>query len=54
MFCCKSYVHVPIDKKSKSDTIAMQCIFGYDHDEFGYKLYDLLRKRSYEGLMRCV
>ena len=42
----KAFVHVPKDERSKLDAKTRQCIFiGYDLDEFGYRLYDLIEKK---------
>ncbi|RDX79846.1 hypothetical protein CR513_39688, partial [Mucuna pruriens] len=46
VFSCKAFVHVPKDERSKLDTKTRQCIFiGYGHDEYGYRMYDLIEKK---------
>jgi hypothetical protein len=46
VFSCKTFVHVPRDERSKFDSKAKQCIFlGYGHEEFGYRLWDLVSKK---------
>ena len=37
---------MPKDERSKLDAKTRQCIFiGYDLDEFGYRLYDPIKKK---------
>ena len=39
VFCCKAFIHILKDEKSKLDVNAKPCIFlGYGHEEFGYML----------------
>lgn len=39
-------MHVPKDERSKLDSKTCQCIFvGYGQDEFGYRLYDPVKKK---------
>jgi len=46
VFGYRALVYVPNDEISKLDTKTRQCIFiDYGHDEFGYRLYDLLKKK---------
>ncbi|RDX73198.1 hypothetical protein CR513_47218, partial [Mucuna pruriens] len=46
VFSCKAFVHVPKDERSKLDMKTRQCIFiGYGHDEYGYRMYDLVEKK---------
>ena len=46
VFCCKAFVHVPKDDRSKLDVKTRQCIFiGYGLDEFCYRLYDPIEKK---------
>ncbi|RDY10892.1 hypothetical protein CR513_04511, partial [Mucuna pruriens] len=46
VFNCKAFVHVPKDERSKLDMKTRQCIFiGYGHDEYSYRLYDLVEKK---------
>lgn len=46
VFDCEAFFHVPNDEKSKLDAKTQKCIFiGYDHNEFGYKLYDSIKKK---------
>ena len=46
VFGCKAFVHVPKDERSKLDAKTRQCIFiGYGLDEFGYRLYDSIKKK---------
>ena len=46
VFGCKTFVHIPKDKRSKLDVKAKPCIFlGYGHEEFGYKLWDPLSRK---------
>ncbi|RDX67889.1 hypothetical protein CR513_53184, partial [Mucuna pruriens] len=41
-----AFVHVPKDERSKLDMKTRQCIFiGYSHDEYGYRMYDLIEKK---------
>ncbi|RDY10247.1 hypothetical protein CR513_05264, partial [Mucuna pruriens] len=48
VFGCKAFVHVPKDEKSKLDMKTKQCIFiEYGHDEYGYRMYDLVEKNEY-------
>ena len=43
---CLAYVHVAKDKRGKMDPKTRPCIFlGYDDDEFGYRLWDLINKK---------
>ena len=50
VFDCRSYVHIPKDERSKIDDKAKECIFlGYGHEEFGYKIWDLVARK----LIRC-
>ena len=45
VFGCKNFVHVTKDERSKLDAKTSQCIFnGYGLDEFGYRLYDQLKR----------
>ncbi|RDY03186.1 hypothetical protein CR513_13260, partial [Mucuna pruriens] len=46
IFYCNAFVHIPKDKRSKLDMKTRQCIFiGYVHDEYGYRLYDPVKKK---------
>ncbi|RDX99951.1 hypothetical protein CR513_16925, partial [Mucuna pruriens] len=46
VFGCKAFMHVPKDERSKLDMKTRQCIFiGYGHDEYGYRMYDLVKKK---------
>ena len=45
-FECRVSVHIPKDERFKLDDKAKQCIFvGYAHEEFGYRLWDLIDKK---------
>jgi len=47
VFGCKAYVHVPKNMRSKLDAKTRQCIFiGYGQDEFGYKFFDPIDKKT--------
>jgi len=46
IFGSKTCVHLPKDERSRLDVNTRECIFiGYDHDEFGYRLYDPVQKK---------
>ena len=46
VFCCKCFVHPPEDERSKPDAKTNTCVFlGYGQDEFGYRLYDPIKKK---------
>ena len=46
VFGCRLYVHIPKDERSKLDDKAKECIFlGYGHEEFGYRLWDLVARK---------
>jgi hypothetical protein len=46
VFRCKSYVHIPKERRSKLDDKATPCIFlGYGNEEFGYRLWDTEKRR---------
>ncbi|GJX75043.1 retrovirus-related pol polyprotein from transposon TNT 1-94 [Tanacetum coccineum] len=46
VFRCKASVHIPKDERSKLDVKGKPCVFlGYGQDEFGYRLYDPVRKK---------
>ncbi|KAK3005481.1 hypothetical protein RJ639_017255 [Escallonia herrerae] len=46
VFGYKAFAHVPKEQRLKLDDKAIPCIFiGYGDDEFGYKLWDLERKK---------
>ena len=46
VFGCRAFVHIPKDERSKLDSKSKQCIFlGYAHEEFGYRLWDLVDKK---------
>jgi Integrase core domain len=50
VFECKAYVHIPKERRSKLDDKATPCIFlGYGNEEFGYRLWDLEKRR----IVRC-
>ena len=45
LFGCRAYVHIQIHEISKLDDNCKPFIFlGYDHEDFGYKLYNLANK----------
>ncbi|GKU92547.1 hypothetical protein SLEP1_g6259 [Rubroshorea leprosula] len=47
VFGCKAFMHVPKEHRSKLDDKAIPCIFvGYGHEEFGYRLWDLEKKKT--------
>ncbi|GKU94478.1 hypothetical protein SLEP1_g7975 [Rubroshorea leprosula] len=47
VFGCKAFMHVPKEHRSKLDDKAIPCIFvGYGDEEFGYKLWDLEKKKT--------
>ena len=46
VFGCLAYVHVAKDQRGKLDSKSRPCIFlGYEEDEFGYQLWDLINKK---------
>ena len=46
VFRCKAFAHVPKEQRLKLDSKATLCIFvGYGDVEFGYKLWDLEKKK---------
>ena len=46
VFGCLAYVHVAKDKQGKLDPKTRLCIFlGYGDDEFGYRLWNLEKKK---------
>lgn len=46
VFSCRTFVHIPKDKKSKLDSKTKECIFfGYENGEFGYRLWDPIEKK---------
>jgi hypothetical protein len=50
VFGCKTYVHIPKERRSKLDDKATPCIFlGYGNEEFGYRLWDPEKRR----IVRC-
>nr|KYP34396.1 Retrovirus-related Pol polyprotein from transposon TNT 1-94 [Cajanus cajan] len=52
VFGCKAFAHVPKDERSKLDTKTRQCIFiSYGQDEFGYRLYDSVKRSLLEAMM---
>ena len=43
---CRAYVSIPKDERSKFNDKAKECIFlGYAHEEFGYRLWDLVARK---------
>ncbi|GKV04185.1 hypothetical protein SLEP1_g16379 [Rubroshorea leprosula] len=47
VFGCKAFMHVPKEQRSKLDDKAIPCIFvGYGDEEFGYRLWDLQKKKT--------
>ncbi|GKV17327.1 hypothetical protein SLEP1_g27844 [Rubroshorea leprosula] len=47
VFGCKAFMHVPKEQRSKLDDKAIPCIFvGYGDEEFGYRLWDLEKKKT--------
>lgn len=45
-FGCVSYVHINADERSKLDAKSAKCIFiGYGGDEFGYRFWDLTKRK---------
>ena len=46
VFCCRAYVHILKDERSKLDDKANKCIFlGHRHEEFGYKSWDPVARK---------
>ena len=46
MFGCKAFAHVPKEQWTKLDDKSVPCIFiGYGDEEFGYRLWDLVKKK---------
>ena len=46
VFGSRAFIHIPKDERSKLDPKAKKCIFlRYGHEEFGYRLYDLVDKK---------
>ena len=46
VFGCKAFDHVPKDERSKFDAKTKAHVFvGYDLDEFGYKLWNAIKKK---------
>ena len=46
VFGCRAYVHIPKDERFKLNDKAKKCIFlGYGHEEFGYRLCDLVARK---------
>ena len=46
IFGCPSYVHIPIDKRSKLDSKSKKCIFlGFKKGVKWYKLWDLMAQK---------
>ena len=46
VFDCKAFAHVPKKQKTKLDDKSVPCIFiGYGDEEFGYSLWDLVKKK---------
>ena len=46
VFNCLAYVHIAKDQRGKLDPKSRLCLFlGYDEDEFGYRLWDLIYKK---------
>ena len=46
VFCCRAFVHIPKDERSKLDVKVKPCIFlGYDHEEFGYRVWDPMSRK---------
>ena len=47
VFGCKEFIHIPKDERSKLNNKTKACIFlGYGHEEFGYRLWDLMNKKT--------
>ncbi|GKV32108.1 hypothetical protein SLEP1_g40737 [Rubroshorea leprosula] len=47
VFGCKAFMHVPKEQRSKLDDKTIPCIFvGYGDEEFGYRLWDLEKKKT--------
>ncbi|KAH0720560.1 hypothetical protein KY284_005590 [Solanum tuberosum] len=45
VFGCKAFVHVPKEQRTKLDDKSVPCIFiGYEDEEFGYRLWDPVKK----------
>ncbi|KAG6416041.1 hypothetical protein SASPL_123463 [Salvia splendens] len=46
VFGCKTVIHIPKVERSNLDVKTRQSIFiGYDQDEFGYRLYDPVKRK---------
>ena len=55
VFGCRAFVHIPKYERSKLDVKAKPCIFlGYGHEEFGYRLWDLLSMTMSEAELLCL
>ena len=50
VFCCREFVHISKDDRSKHDVKAKPCIFlGYGHEEFGYMLWDPMSRKIFRS-----
>ena len=46
VFGCETHIHILKNERPKLDDKANECIFvGYGHEEFGYKLWDLMARK---------
>ena len=50
VFGCRAFAHVPDVERSKLDGKTKECVFlGYSHDDFGYRLWDPVKKRVFQS-----
>jgi len=55
VFRCKSFFHIPKDERKKLDVKAKECIYiGSPKDEFGYKLWDHIKKKVVRSRDCCI
>ena len=49
VFGCRAFAHGRDVERSKLDEKTKECVFlGYTHDDFGYRLWDLVKKRIFQ------
>lgn len=50
IFGCEAFAHIPADERSKLDPKSKKCIFlGYSNVTKGYRLYDVVAKRTFHS-----
>ena len=50
VFGCCAFAHIPDVERSKLDVKTKECVFlGYSHDDFGYRLWDPVKKRVFRS-----